>query len=69
MKKFLLLAAVTFALGSVHQAVACEEGAHAANATPVVVADAAGQQTTQQKTAKPETAAPQSKDGCTGSNC
>jgi hypothetical protein len=58
MKKFLLLAAVTFALGSVPQAVACDFGAHAANATPVVVANATAEQTTQQPAAIPEPAAP-----------
>ena len=58
MKKFLLLAAVTLALGSVHQAAACDFGAHAANATPAVVANATAEQTTQQPAATPEPAAP-----------
>jgi hypothetical protein len=38
MKKIIVLAALAFALGTVHQAVACDFGAHAANATPIIVA-------------------------------
>ena len=38
MKKIIVLAALAFALGTVHQASACDFGAHAANATPIVVA-------------------------------
>ena len=57
MKKIIVLAALAFALGTVHQAVACDFGAHAANATPIVVATTE-QPTTQQPAAKPEAAAP-----------
>ena len=39
MKKFLLLTGMAFAFAGVHQAVACEFGAHAANYTPITVAD------------------------------
>ncbi len=38
MKNLIVLAALAFALGTVHQASACDYGAHAANATPIVVA-------------------------------
>ncbi len=38
MKKLIVLTALALALGTAHQAVACEYGAHAANATPIVVA-------------------------------
>jgi len=62
--RFLIVAIKTkhmpFALGTVHQASACDFGAHAANATPVVVASATDQPTTQPAAAKPdEAAAPQ----------
>jgi hypothetical protein len=57
MKKLVVLAALAFALGTVHQAVACDFGAHAANATPVVLATTE-QPTTQQPAPKPEAAAP-----------
>jgi hypothetical protein len=71
MKKFLFLAAITFALGSVHQAAACEFGAHAANATPIVVATAADKQTTQHPAATSEAAAPNATApaACSGNNC
>jgi hypothetical protein len=63
MKKFLLLTALTFTLGTVHQAAACDFGMHAANAMPVVVVcDGNGctaGRTTQQAAANPEAAAPQ----------
>ena len=60
MKKLVVLAALAFALGTVHQASACDFGAHAANATPVVVASATDQSTTQPAAAKPDEAtAPQ----------
>ena len=54
MKKLIVLTALALALalGTVHQAVACEYGAHAANATPIVVA------TTQEQTAQPAAATP-----------
>jgi hypothetical protein len=57
MKKLIALAALAFAFGTVHQAAACDFGAHAANATSVVVATTE-QPTTQQPAAKPEAAAP-----------
>ncbi len=57
MKKIIVLAALAFALGTVHQAVACDYGAHAANATPTVLATTE-EPTTQQPAAKPEGAAP-----------
>jgi hypothetical protein len=47
MKQLIVLAALAFALGTAHQASACDYGAHAANATPVVVA------TTEQPTTQP----------------
>jgi hypothetical protein len=56
MKKLVVLAALVFALGTVHQAEACDFGAHAANATPTVVATLE-EPTTQQPTAKPADAA------------
>jgi hypothetical protein len=60
MKKLVVLAALAFALGTVHQASACDFGAHAANATPVVVASATDQSPTQPAAAKPDEAtAPQ----------
>jgi hypothetical protein len=83
MKKLVVLAALAFALGTVHQAVACDFGAHAANATPVVLATTE-QPTDQQPAAKPEPAAPKvatdkptappvtvadNSGGCTGSGC
>jgi hypothetical protein len=52
MKKLVVLTVLALALGTVHQAVACEYGAHAANATPIVVA------TTQEQTAQPSAATP-----------
>ncbi len=57
MKKLVVLAALALALGTVHQAVACEYGAHAANATPIVVATTQ-EQTAQQSAAAPAPAAP-----------
>ena len=39
MRKLVVFAALAFALGSIHQASACDWSAHAANATAVVVAD------------------------------
>ena len=57
MKKLVVLAALAFALGTVHQAVACDFGAHAANATPIVLATTE-QPTTQQPAAKAEAVAP-----------
>ena len=57
MKKLVVLAALAFALGTVHQAVACDFGAHAANATPIVVATTE-EPTTQQPATKPEAATP-----------
>ncbi len=56
MKTLIVLTA--FALGTVmtYQAEACDYGAHAANATPVVVASTTDQPTAQ--AAKPEAAAP-----------
>jgi ABC-type transport system substrate-binding protein len=69
MKKLVVLAALAFALGTVQQASACDFGAHAANATPVVVAST-NEPTTQQPAAKPEAATPvKSDDLCTGPNC
>jgi hypothetical protein len=50
MNKLILLAALAVALGTAHQAVACDYGAHAANATPIVVA------TTEKPTAQPPAA-------------
>ena len=38
MKKLVVLAALAFAFGTVHQASACDFGMHAANAAPAVVA-------------------------------
>jgi hypothetical protein len=66
MKKLVVLATLAFALATVHQASACDWGAHAANATPVVVGcatsncvgQATEEQTTQQPTATPDPAAP-----------
>ena len=55
MKKLVVLAVLTFALGSAHHALACDFGAHAANATPIVVATTEAPST---DAAKPETAAP-----------
>ena len=52
MKKLIVLAALALALGTVHQAAACDFGAHAANATPIVVAKA------EAPTNKPEAVAP-----------
>jgi len=57
MNKLVVVAALALALGTVHQAVACDFGAHAANATPIVLATTE-QPTTQQPAAKPEPAAP-----------
>jgi hypothetical protein len=60
MKKLVVLAATALAFGTAHQASACDFGAHAANATPVVVASSADQSTTQPPVAKPaEATAPQ----------
>jgi hypothetical protein len=70
MKKLIVLVALTCALGTVHQALACDLGAHAANATPVVVAST-NEPTNQQPAAKPEPAASvKVAEPCsTGSNC
>jgi len=63
MQKLIVLAALVFAPVTVHQAAACDFGAHAANATPIVVActgsDCATEEsTTRQPAAKPEPVAP-----------
>ena len=50
--KIVVLAALALALGTAHQAAACDLGVHAANATIIVVANA------EVLTIKPETAAP-----------
>ena len=81
MKKLVVLGALAFALGTAHQASACDYGAHAANATPIVVATTE-QPTTQQPATKPEGAAPVKiatdkplappvtvADGCSSGNC
>ena len=80
MNKLVVVAALAFALGTVHQAAACDYGAHAANATPIVLATTE-QPTTQQPAAKPEPAATKVAtdkpmgppvtvgDGCTNGNC
>jgi len=78
MKKIIVLAALAFALGTVHQASACDFGAHAANATPIVVAKTEAP-TSQQPVATTEPAAPTvatdqlappvSVADCFGSNC
>ena len=65
MKQLIVLAALAFALGTAHQASACDYGAHAANATPVVVATT--EQPTTQPAAKPEPAAPTV--ACTNAGC
>ena len=53
------IGALAFAIGTIHQASVCDFGAHAANATPVVVASATDR-TTQPAAAKPdEVIAPQ----------
>jgi hypothetical protein len=57
MKKLVVLAALALALGTVHQAAACDFGAHAANATPIVVATTQAP-TAQQSAVTPEPAAP-----------
>ena len=57
MKKLVVLAALALALGTAHQAIACDYGAHAANATPIVVAKPE-QPTAQQPAATPKPAAP-----------
>jgi hypothetical protein len=63
MNKLVVLAALAFALGTVHQASACDFGMHAANAAPVVVACSGNNcgtdaTATRQPAAKPEPAAP-----------
>ena len=63
MNKLVVLAALAFALGIVHQASACDFGMHAASAAPAVVACSGNNCTTdatatQQPAAKPEPAAP-----------
>ena len=79
MKKLIVLAALAFALGTVHQASACDFGAHAASATPIVAATTEAP-TTQQPAATPEPsaptvateeppAAPVTVANCTGNNC
>ena len=77
MKKLVILAALAF--GTVHQAVACDYGAHAASATPVVVATT--EAPTTQPAATPEPATPTvatdqplapppvTTADCTGSGC
>jgi hypothetical protein len=72
MKKLVVLAALAFALGTVHQAVACDWGMHAADATPIVAAcegnNCATKPTTQEAAATiPEPAAP--KVACENSAC
>ena len=57
MKKLVVLTALALALGAVHQASACDFGAHAANATPIVVATTQ-EQTAQQPAVTPAPAAP-----------
>ena len=84
MKKLIVLAALGFALGTVHQAVACDFGAHAANATPIIVATteapitqpatkpaeaAAPQVTTTDTPQVPPVAVADGTGGCSGSNC
>lgn len=56
MKKLVVLAALALALGTAHQAVACDFGAHATNETSVVVATT--EAPTTQAAAKSEPAAP-----------
>ena len=81
MKKIIVFATLAFALGTVHQAVACDYGAHAANGTPIVVA-ATEQPTTQPKATEPVTPTVATdkpltppvivadpSGGCTGSGC
>ncbi|MGD0316794.1 MAG: hypothetical protein ABSB37_12775 [Xanthobacteraceae bacterium] len=78
MKKIIVLAALAFALGTVHQASACDFGAHAANATPIVVAKTKAP-TSRQPAATTEPAAPTvatdlsappvTVADCSGSNC
>ncbi len=80
MNKLVVVAALAFALGTVHQALACDFGAHAANATPVIVATTEAP-TTQPATKPAEAAAPQvtttdtpqvppvTVADCSGSNC
>ena len=65
MKQLIVLAALAFALGTAHQASACDYGAHAANATPVVVATT--ETPTTQPAATPAPAAPTV--ACDGNNC
>jgi hypothetical protein len=75
MKKLVILAA--FAVGTVitHQAVACDYGAHAANATPIAVACvnpncATDEPPAPQPAAKAEPAAPvKVAEPCSGSGC
>ena len=64
MKQLIVLAALAFALGTAHQASACDYGAHAANATPIIVA------TTEQPTTQPVATAPAAPTvACDGNNC
>ena len=53
MKKLIVLTAFGLAFGTAHQAIACDPGARAANATPTVVAKA------EALTTKPEAAPPE----------
>jgi len=57
MKMLVVLAALALALGAAQQAVACDYGAHAANATPIIVATTEGP-TAKQPAATAEPAAP-----------
>jgi hypothetical protein len=81
MKKLVVLAALAFAFGTAHQALACDFSAHAANATPVVVATAE-QPTTQppateptvptvatDQPAPPPVIVTDPSGGCSGSGC
>ena len=65
MNKLIVVAALALALGTVQQAV-CEFGIHAANATPIVVADSCPAQNC--ATDEPTTSAPVTL-ACTGSDC
>ena len=82
MKKLVVLAALAFAFGTAHQALACDYGAYAANATPIIVVTTE-QPTSQQPATTPEPAAPtvaidepalpvtvaDGTGGCSGSGC
>ena len=64
MKQLIVLVALAFAFGTVHQASACDYGAHAANATPIIVATT---EPTTQPATTPAPAAPMV--ACDGNNC